>query len=218
MRKYIKAEIQNMSKSEALSMIPQDTLERIKRTDKRPEIKVFAIAHEGTAHASELSFGMKLKKAFNYVKDMIIRIHEKLQIGTPIFNRHKDTNEHIGREQIGELVGKAVRYVGEKLATLAAIYIYPEHRKLPLDVASFEANIEYIPKSKDKAEVIDIDDITGIALSNSAIDRPAFEGATLLGVVQAFIQPESEDDVLLAKIKAIRQKLPQGLWSNHKRG
>ncbi|MBM3210586.1 hypothetical protein FJZ33_00080 [Candidatus Poribacteria bacterium] len=207
MRKYIRAEVQNLAKNEALAMIPVDTLERIKRTDKKPEIKVYAIAHEGTAHASELAFGAKLKKAFSYVKDMIVKIGEKLELGTPIFNRHIDTNENSGREQIGEVVGKTIKYIGDKLSALAAIYIYPPYKKIDLDVASFEANIEYIPKSKEKAEVIDVDEITGIALSNSAIDEPAFKGATLLGVVQAFIQPESDEDILLAKVKAIRKSI-----------
>jgi len=209
MRQYIKGEVQNMARSEVLSMIPQDTLERIKHTDKRPEIKVFAIAHEGEAQGTELSFGMKMKKAFGYVKDMIVRINEKLQMGTPIFNRHADTNEHAGREQIGELVGKTIKYVGNRLSALAAIYIYPQYRKLPLDIASFEANVEYIPKSKEAAEVIDVEEITGIALSNSAIDTPAFKNATLLGVVQAFIKPEKGDE-LLDRIKGIRKQIKSG--------
>jgi len=210
MRKYITANIQNLGQDETLAMISRDTLDRIKRTDKRPEIKVFAIAHEGTAHGTELSFGAKVKKAFEYVKDMIVRIGEKLQIGTPIFNRHGETNAHTNREQIGELVGKAVRYVGNKLAALAAVYIYPEHRKLPLDVASFEADIEYLPKTKDKAEVIDINNISGIALSNSAIDEPAFKGATLMAAVTYFIESgiDKKDD-LLNKVKDLRKRIKE---------
>jgi len=171
LRHLIKAEIQNMARSEALSMIPNDTLERIKRTDKRPEVKIFKIAEEGTAKGTVLNFGMKMQKAINYVKDMIVKIGEKLNLGTAVFHRHGESNEHTGREQIGEVVGKVTKYVGDKLSTLAAIYIYPEHRKLPLDIASFEANVTYVPKTLDKAEAVDVDDISGIALSNSAIDN-----------------------------------------------
>lgn len=207
MRRLITANIQNMAENEALSLISADTLERIKRTDRRPTIKVFAVAHEGTAHGTELSFGAKLQKAFGYVKDMIIRIGERLQIGTAVFNRHVDTNEHAGRLQIGEVVGKAVKYIGGKLSSLAAIYIYPEHRNLPLDVASIEAEVEYMPKTKDKAEVIDVSNITGIALGHSAIDKPAFKDATLLAVVQAFIQPETKEESALSRAKALRQRI-----------
>lgn len=207
MRHLIKAEIQNMARSEALSMIPNDTLERIKRTDKRPEVKIFKIAEEGTAKGTVLNFGMKMQKAINYVKDMIVKIGEKLNLGTGVFHRHGESNDNTGREQIGEVVGKVTKYVGDKLSTLAAIYIYPEYRKLPLDIASFEANVTYVPKTLDKAEAVDVDDISGIALSNSAIDSPAFAGATLMGVVQCFMQPETKEEKLIAKIKGIRQKL-----------
>ena len=207
MRKLINANIQNMSRSESLSMVPADTLERIKRTDKRPEIKIFAIAEEGTAHGTVLNFGMKMKKAISYVKDMIVKIGEKLNLGTAVFNRHGDSNEHTGREQIGEVVGKVTKYIGDKLSTLAAIYIYPEHRKLPLDIASFEANVTYVPKSVDKAEAVDVEDISGIALSHSSIDEPAFKNATLLGVVQCFMQPETKEEKILARLKSIRQSI-----------
>ena len=104
-------------------------------------------------------------------------------------------------------MGKVTKYVGDKLSTLAAIYIYPEHRKLPLDIASFEANVTYVPKTLDKAEAVDVEDISGIALSNSAIDSPAFAGATLMGVVQCFMQRETKEEKLIARIKGIRQKL-----------
>jgi len=186
MKKYIRAEIQNMGKSEILAMIPQDTIDRIKQTDKRPEFKVFCIGHEGVAHPQEISFGMRMSKAFNYMKEMVFRIVDRLKFGTPIFNQHIETNSHVGREQIGELVGKVVRTIGDKVSALAAMYIYPQYRKMDLDVASIEANIEYIPKGKTGGDVVDVEDITGIALSSSKIDKPAFPEATLLGIVQAF--------------------------------
>jgi hypothetical protein len=209
MRKYIRASIQNMARDEALSMIPKDTLERIRRTDRKPEIKIFAVAHEGTATGAELSFGAKVRKAFNYVKDMIIKINEKINIGTPIFNRHEQTNENAGRLQIGEVVGKTMKFVGDKWAALTAVYVYPDHRDLKLDVASIEADIEYVPKTADAADVIDVHNISGIALSHSSVDAPAFRGATLLGVVQAFVMPETKEGRIenrIARLKELRKK------------
>jgi hypothetical protein len=203
MKKYIRAEIQNMGKDEILTMIPQDTLDRIKQTDKRPEFKVFCVGHEGVARAGEISFGMRAAKAFQYVKDMIVRIVDRLKFGTPIFNQHVETNSHIGREQIGELVGKAVRTIGDKVSALAAMYIYPQYRKMDLDVASIEANIEYIPKGKTGGDVVDVEDITGIALSSSKIDKPAFPGATLLGIVQAFAKTGGKEEGKMEKQEII---------------
>lgn len=208
MKTNITAKIQNMSKSETLNIVSQDTLERIKKEDKKPEIKVYSIAHEGEAQSTELtSFGGKVKKAMEYVKDMVIKVHDKLKIGTPIFHRHADTNETDGREKIGELIGKTVRYVGDKLSTLAAVYIYPEYKKLPLDVASFEAEVEYIKKDNNVNQAINVEDISGIALSNSEIDKPAFENATLLAVVQAFMPNEqTEEEQVITRLREIREK------------
>lgn len=185
-KQYITATIQAMAKKEILEMIPQDTITRIKETDAKPEFKVFCVGHEGTAQAQELNFGGKVVKAYRYVKDMILKLGEKLQYGTVAFNRHGATNDHDGRDKIGELVGKSVKMIGDKLSTLAAIYIYPEFRKLDLDVASIEAEIVYIPRDGSDNDVVDIDKITGIALGQSGVDEPAFPGAALLGVLQNF--------------------------------
>jgi len=203
MKKYITATVQNLADSEVLGMIPPDTLARIKQTDQAPVFKVYCVGHEGTADAQELSFGAKLRKAFQYVKDMIVKLNEKLTFGTAIFSRHVDTNEHAGRERIGELVGKGLRYIKDKLSAVAVCYIYPQYRQMPLDVASIEANVVYVPKEKDRAEVIDIDNVTGIALSSGAVDQPAFKGATLLGIVQAFTQTQHDRGEKMTKEEII---------------
>lgn len=186
MRKFIRANVLNMAQSEILSLIPQDTLDRIKKTDQSPQFRVYVVGHEGTAQAQELSFGQKVSKAFHYMKDVIVGLADKLVFGTPIFQDHGSTNSHAGREQIGEVVGKAVRNVAGKISALAAIYLYPQHREKNLDVASIEADIVYEPKGDREADVLEVSEVSGIAVSSSDIAKPAFPGATLLGVVQAF--------------------------------
>jgi hypothetical protein len=182
----VRAELQNLAKREILEMVPADTIARIKETDPRPEFKVFCVGHDGVANAQELSFGKKVVKAYHYVKNMIFKLGEKLQFGTPIFFGHGDTNDHTGREKIGELVGKSIRMMGDKMSALAVTYIYPQFNKLVLDVASIEGEVEYIPKGVDSGDVININKITGIALGSSKVNTPAFPGATLLGTLQAF--------------------------------
>jgi len=182
----IRAELQNLAKREILEMVPADTLARIKATDSKPEFKVFVVGHEGVANAQELSFGTKVVKAYHYVKNMIFRMGEKLQFGTPVFNGHGETNDQEGREKIGELVGKSIKMVGDKLSALAVTYIYPQFRKLVLDIASVEGDVEYIPKGVSSGDVIDVHKITAIALGSSKENAPAFPGATLLSTLQAF--------------------------------
>jgi hypothetical protein len=185
MKFYIRAKIQQMAQAEMLEFIPKDTIERIKKSDASPEFRIYCVGHEGDAHAQELSFGTKIGKAFHYVKDMVMKIAEKIQFGTPIFHQHSGANTSDGREQVGEVVGKIVKTIGDRVSALAAIYLYPQYRKMQLDVASIEANIAYDPKSATRGEVIDVEQVTGIALANSATEKPAFQGATLLGVIQA---------------------------------
>jgi hypothetical protein len=204
----IKAEIQNLDKKEILEMVPADTIARIKETDAKPVFKVYSVGHEGTANAQELSFGQKLSKAYHYVKNAVLSLAEKLQFGTPIFRNHADTNEHAGREQVGELVGKAVKIIGNKLSALAVTYIYPQYRKLPLDVASIEGEVEYYARGNNGGEVIDVQKITGIALGNSEEVSPAFPGATLQGVLQAFAKNNRPAEGKMEKqeiIDAIRE-------------
>jgi hypothetical protein len=207
----IRAELQSLAKREILEMVPVDTIARIKETDPKPEFKVFCVGHDGVANAQELSFGRKVVKAYHYVKNMIFRLGERLQYGTPIFNNHGDTNDHAGREKIGELVGKSVKMVGDKLSALAVTYIYPQFKNLSLDVASIEGEVEYYAKGNDSGDVIDINKITGIALGSSKVNTPAFPGATLLGTLQAFSKDaqfdrKTEEKMTVAEIiEAIKE-------------
>ena len=185
MRQYIKARVLNMSQSEILAIIPQDTIDRIKKTDPAPEFHAYCVGHEGDANAQELSFGTKVSKAFHYVKDVVMKIAEKLQFGTPLYHLHAGSNTGDGRERLGEVVGKGLQMIGDRLSAVAAVYLYPQFKKMQLDIASIEANIVYVPKSATRADVIDVEQVTGIALASSATEKPAFPGATLLGVIQA---------------------------------
>ena len=203
----IRAELQNLAKREILEMVPVDTLARIKETDSNPEFKVFCVGHEGVANAQELSFGGKVVKAYHYVKNMIFKLGDKLQYNTPIFHNHGDTNDQSSREKIGELVSKSVKMVGDKLSALVVTYIYPQFKKLDLDIASVEGEVEYTPKGISSGDVIDIHKITGIALGSSKMNTPAFPGATLLGTLQAFSK-ESKGDEKMTKeeiLEAIKE-------------
>ena len=76
----------------------------------------------------------------------------------------------------------------EKLSSIAIAYIYPDYRDIPLDVASIEADIHLPEKIGPVVKIsdVDVEEITGIALGNSAIVKPGFAGATLLASLQEF--------------------------------
>jgi len=190
MRQYLTAKIQAISKSEIEGIIDPLRLEKLKETDPNPDIRVYSIGHEGAANLHLPGIG---KKTLTWIQAAVQWVADKLQLGTAVFNKHDpNTNSHVGREQIGEVVGKAVRHIGDRLNTLAAIYIKPQFRSRPLDIASIEADIEYAQDGS-QAWPTAINDVSGIALGTSGIDIPGFPGATLLGAVQAFVQASGRD-------------------------
>lgn len=194
------ARLQHMADSDIRAMINADALARIKRTDPTPEIRVYGVCHEGEARGVMVGAGQKVVR---YVQHAIERLATKLIPGVKIFHRHAATNAHDGRDPIGEVVGGAVREIDGKKHALAAVYIAPEHRDKPLDVASIEANVAYSLDDDGHARVDDVEAVTGIALSSAAVDIPGFPGATLLGAMQAFAEnhPRKGATMTLEEIK-----------------
>jgi len=209
---FLRADLQHMSEQEILAMVDPGVLQSIKQQDPAPVIKVYRIGEEGVAEGRLVGLG---RKTFRYLQHAIRKLGEKLPLRVPVFNRHSQTNDHEGRERIGEVVGKAVQHVKDRLAVLAAIYILPSHRDKDLDIASIEANVQFSLDERGDVRVDDFERITGIALSHSSIEQPGFPGATLLGAMQAFATRDTHpgdrsmgaiDELTLEDVrKAIRQ-------------
>jgi hypothetical protein len=172
-----------MAVEEVLSLIPASEYQRIKDRDASPMFKAYVIGHEGESRGKAIGMGTVVAR---WMRSAIENLYKKLHAGLQVFHNHALTNEHEGRIPIGEVVSKALRTIGDKLATIAIVYIKPEFRNLPLDIASIEADVRF---KEDRARAVydaDVDEITGIALGNSSMNSPGFEGATLLAQVQAF--------------------------------
>lgn len=202
MKYKIKARLQNMAQDEILSMISTDTVARIKKKDKNPEFRAYVVGHEGTANPNEV--GTLGAKAFRFMRDIVMGIADKISFGVPIFIGHGKDNSHEGRESIGEVVGKTVRHIKDQLTAIAAVYIRPEYRDEKLDAASIESDVIYEPGEDGVNNVLSVENVTGIALGDISKTKPAFAGATLLGVVQAMAKNEDEDEqpMKLSEIKA----------------
>lgn len=184
MKVKIIAHLQHMANSEIMGMINQNVFQRIKNIDESPEIRVYVVGHEGTAKPNMVGAGQKI---FQYFREAIQKLGDKLKDGVMAFHNHGiGSNSHEGRDPVGELIGKSVKEIGGKLSALAAVYIYPKHRSKNLDIASIEADVAYSVDKDGIAYVDDFETITGIALGDSRINKPAFPGATLLASMQAF--------------------------------
>lgn len=182
------AQLQEMAASEILNIIPHEIYQEIKEKDPTPVFRAYVIGHEGEATGKKVGAGTVIK---NWFSSAINKLVDKLQFGTKVFHGHGLTNEHLGRQSIGEVVGKAVKTIKDKLSAIAITYIYPEYRNLPLDVASIEADINIDP-TRDSIEAVDVADFTGIALGSSVVEKPGFADATLLSQIQAFANGQSQ--------------------------
>jgi len=191
MRQYLSAhQVQAANQIELGEIVEPLTMEGIKRSDPHPEIRLYSVGHEGQANLHLPGIG---NKTFTWIQAAVRAVADKLKLGTAVFDRHDpDTNSHEGRTQIGQVVGRVVKQIGDRFNTLAAIHIFPQFKSRPLDVASIEADIEY-DHDEYQAWPVNINSVSGIALSNSGIDSPGFPGATLLGAVQAYVQAFGSD-------------------------
>ena len=179
----IRAQLRYMAESEIKSMIPADKMAEIKAKDSKPIFKAFVIGHEGEARGYLVGVGNVVKRWF---KSAVERLHGKISAGIKLFHGHSETNETEGRIPIGEVAGKLIKDIDDRLSTIVACWIYPDYRNLPLDVASIEADVDLDQSEEEGLYVADVGAVTGIALGNSAVETPGFPGATLLGQIQAF--------------------------------
>jgi hypothetical protein len=182
----ILAHILAMADAEVLGLISPRTIKDIKREDPTPMFKAFIIGQEGESRPNIVGFGATVQRWF---RSAVEKLTEKLGLGLPVYHNHTPTNTDRNRPAIGEVVGKALKDIEGSLSSIVVAYIFPQYKGLPLDVASIEAGV-MVPQDSREFDVkdVDIQEVTGIALGNSQIDKPAFPGATLLAQLQAFAE------------------------------
>ena len=122
---------------------------------------------------------------------MIRRIAEKIEEGTKFFLGHSDTNEHDGRESVGEVISSFVKEIGGRLSHIIIGHFPDEEKVKNMDVCSMEADIY-----TDNENIVgDINKISGVALASSDVENPAFPGALRLGTVQCFDESEKNKNL-----------------------
>lgn len=198
----ITARIFCMAQNEIAEMIGPSRIREIRQGDPHPVFKAFVVGHEGEAGGYIVGAGNIVKQWF---RDAVVKLHEAIQMGIKIFHGHAETNDQTGRNPIGEVVGKRLMKIGNRISTVVACYILPEYRHLPLDIASIEASIDLEEDRKRGLYVADVGQVTAIALSNSAVETPGFAGATLLGQLQAFARSRNKEDDLTPTAEELKR-------------
>jgi len=190
-------------------------LEGIKKSDPNPDIKAFTIAHNG---AVDIVLN-GIKTPVQWIRSAVRWIKNALIPDTPIFQHHgaPGDNSHDGRVSIGKVIGSKVIEEGTKIATIAAMYIYPQFRHLNLDVASIEADIHYA-RNGNIVYPTSVEKVTGVALANSSTAKPGFPGATMIGAIQAFAK--EKDDSMPTSVEEVKELVislgitPEQIFSN----
>jgi DNA-binding transcriptional MerR regulator len=188
----ILARILAMADAEVLGLISPRVIRDIKREDPAPLFKAFIIGQEGESRPKIVGVGATVQRWF---QSAIEKLTEKLGLGLPVYHNHTPTNKDRNRPPIGEVVGKAMKNIQGSLSSIIVAYIFPQFKDLPLDVASIEAGV-MVPEDSREFDVkdVDIQEVTGIALGNSQVNKPAFPGATLVAQLQAMAEKPHQGD------------------------
>lgn len=199
----IRGKFRFMAENEIRMMIDPGTISEISRIrrDPHPLFKAFVVGHEGDARAFLVGVGNIVKK---WYRSAIQNLFTKIDHGIPLFHGHGETNDQSGRTAIGEVVGKKLETIGDRLSAIVACYIYPQFRNLPLDVASIEADIDFEQK-QEGIVVVNVNDVSAIALANRAVETPGFPGATLLGQLQAFAKINHLEGTGMIELEDVKQ-------------
>ena len=209
MKQKISGKFIAMAAGEILKHVSAATLLNIQKQDPHPTFKAFTIAHEGESSGRFIDRNVQGKQ--NWFRDAITKLHNRIDEGLKIFHLHNEDSSHDNRIAIGEVVGKGLQEINNKLHNFVVTYITPEFKDLPLDVASIEADVVY-SKTSEGINIDDIANISGIALGNSANNIPGFPGATLLGCIQAFAKENSEKGDKSMTLEEIRAAIAGGKY------
>lgn len=176
-----------MASDEILNHIPTGVYLKIKATDPHPQFRAFVVGHEGESTGKVAVDGINfIKVVKRWYKTAIENLYEKINLGINLFNGHSFDNNQSNRSSVGEVVGKALEMVKDKLSVIMIGYIKPQFRQLPFDVASIEADLRL--QENDGEYLANVDAVHGIALGNHTTETPGFSGATLLAQVQEFAE------------------------------
>lgn len=175
--------LSSLSSDDILALIDPQTISRIKATDAHPFFQAYSICHEGVSQPTILG---EKSKPIHWTRAAVESIKNVVRKGIKFFRGHNKDNSTDDREALGEIVADTQKEIDGKLHHIVIGY-FPDKAKVEsADVCSQEADWNLF-ENAGKWFAGTMQKLTGIALSNSAIDEPAFEGAVRLGMVQAFV-------------------------------
>ena len=180
--------LSSLSSDDILALVDPQTISRIKAMDAHPFFQAYSICHEGVSQPTILG---EKSKPIHWTRAAVESIKNVVRKGIKFFRGHNKDNATEGREALGEIVADTQKEIDGKLHHVVIGYFPDKAKVADADVCSQEADWNLIDYAG-KCIADTMRKLTGIALSNSSVDKPAFEGAVRLGMVQAFTADEGD--------------------------
>ena len=182
--------IQSFSNTDILKMIDPAKLQSIKESDPHPFFQLYSIIHEGVSNSKVLN---DISKPIVWTRKAIQSVGNAISKGLKLFFRHNKDNSTDNRKELGEVVAHTEKDIDGKLHQLVVTYHTPQQKEKAseCDICSHEGNWDLLDRGANYLAK-SIHDLTGIALSKSVIEKPAFQDTKRLAMVQSFEYKNNE--------------------------
>lgn len=180
----IQASVATLTADEMRKNLSPETLEKLKGKKVHP----WVVGETGKSRPRDLEAGGNL--VLTWPRKAIQALRKAVKAGTKLFVNHgKGTNSHAGRDPVGEVVETFERELPDGTTQAIAVGLMDSDRP-DLDVCSVEAQVDFDERD---GEVIDVPEVSAVALGSSRTDSPAFAGAQRLAPMQFFGDDDDND-------------------------
>jgi hypothetical protein len=178
---YTLSNILAFGENEILKYVDNNTLAEIKKTDPKPLLKAFTIAHEGTTKPKVLGTGYRVMQ---WGRSAIESVYDALQVGIKSISGHTADNNPNSKPEKATVIGKGKQLIDNVLHTIAVLY-FPNKNDSDYNTISMEAQVMH-DDNPNNSIVDSVKNITALALGKLGLDSPAFPNAKEIASIQCF--------------------------------
>lgn len=184
-------------------------MERIKSKDKHPFFRAYSVVQEGISRPKVLK--ENAPNPIFWIKNIVLKAGKKIKKGLQFFNGHNEDNSTNDRPELGRVVGRIVKKIDNKISQIVIGY-FPDRSKIEdLDICSIEAEVA-VQENGEMDIARGVQNISGIALANSKIEKPGFAGAMKLASLQCFEGNSKTKDILDKDVNKGDKKMTYEEW------
>lgn len=180
-RIYTLSNILAFEENQILSYVDNNALAEIKKTDPKPLLKAYTIAHEGTTKPKVLGTGYKIMQ---WGRAAVESVFDALQIGIKSIAGHTADNNANSKPEKATVIGKGKQLIDNVLHTIAVLY-FPNKNDSDYNTISMEASVLH-DDNPNNSIVDSVKNITALALGKLGLDSPAFPNAKEIASIQCF--------------------------------